>query len=73
MYKVVGLLKRPEGMQMEDFRRWRLEVHAPSHSLSCGSLPHPRWGDSRRCGYLLSSLWEKPTYQMCMPMQVYWR
>lgn len=29
MYKVVGLLKRPEGMQMDDFRRWWLEVHAP--------------------------------------------
>lgn len=29
MYKVVGLLKRPEGMEMEDFRRWWLEVHAP--------------------------------------------
>lgn len=29
MYKVVGLLKRPEGVQMEDFRRWWLEAHAP--------------------------------------------
>ena len=29
MYKVVGLLKRPDGMDMEDFRRWWLEVHAP--------------------------------------------
>ena len=29
IYKVVGLLKRPEGMAMADFRLWWLEVHAP--------------------------------------------
>ena len=29
MYKVIGILKRPEGMAMEDFRRWWLEEHAP--------------------------------------------
>jgi uncharacterized protein (TIGR02118 family) len=28
MYKVVGLLKRPEGMEIEDFHRWWLEEHA---------------------------------------------
>jgi uncharacterized protein (TIGR02118 family) len=25
----IGLLKRPEGMSVEEFRRWWLEVHAP--------------------------------------------
>ncbi len=29
MYKVIGILKRPEGMNIEDFRRWWLEEHAP--------------------------------------------
>ncbi len=29
MYKVIGILKRPEGMHIEDFRRWWLEEHAP--------------------------------------------
>ncbi|NNL84024.1 MAG: EthD domain-containing protein [Myxococcales bacterium] len=28
MYKVVGLLKRPEGVEIEDFHRWWLEEHA---------------------------------------------
>ena len=29
MWKVIGLLKRPDGMGMEDFRTWWLEEHAP--------------------------------------------
>lgn len=29
MYKVIGILKRPEGMHIEDFRRWWIEEHAP--------------------------------------------
>ena len=29
MFKVVGLLKRPEGMNMEEFKTWWLEEHAP--------------------------------------------
>lgn len=29
MYKVLGLLKRPEGMTVEEFRGWWLEEHAP--------------------------------------------
>lgn len=29
MYKVIGILKRPDGMAFEDFRRWWLEEHAP--------------------------------------------
>ena len=29
MYKVIGILKRPEGMDIGDFRRWWLEEHAP--------------------------------------------
>jgi uncharacterized protein (TIGR02118 family) len=29
MYKIVGILKRPEGMDFEEFKRWWLTVHAP--------------------------------------------
>lgn len=29
MHKVIGILKRPEGMDIGDFRRWWLEEHAP--------------------------------------------
>ncbi|MEM7468782.1 MAG: EthD family reductase [Pseudomonadota bacterium] len=29
MYKLIGLLKRPEGMDMDDFRQWWLTVHVP--------------------------------------------
>lgn len=29
MLKVVSLLKRKEGMNLEDFRRWALEEHPP--------------------------------------------
>ncbi len=29
MYKVMGILKRPHGMSMPDFRKWWLEEHAP--------------------------------------------
>jgi len=29
VYKVIGILKRPEGMAFDDFRRWWLEEHAP--------------------------------------------
>lgn len=29
MYKVIGILKRPDGMAFEDFRRWWLDEHAP--------------------------------------------
>ena len=29
VYKVLGLLKRPEGMAMDEFRRWWLEEHTP--------------------------------------------
>lgn len=29
MYKVIGILKRPEGMAFDDFCRWWLEEHAP--------------------------------------------
>jgi len=28
MYKLIGLLKRPEGMSLEDFHRWWLTEHA---------------------------------------------
>ena len=28
MYKLMGILKRPEGMEMDAFRRWWLEEHA---------------------------------------------
>ncbi len=28
-YKVLGILKRPDGMAFEQFRRWWLEVHVP--------------------------------------------
>lgn len=28
MYKLVGLLKRPDGMAMDDFRQWWLTEHA---------------------------------------------
>lgn len=28
MYKVIGILKRPEGMDIDSFRRWWLEEHA---------------------------------------------
>lgn len=29
MYKVVGLIKRPEGMEFEAFKTWWLTEHAP--------------------------------------------
>ena len=29
MYKLVGLLKRPDGMGMGEFRDWWLNVHVP--------------------------------------------
>ena len=29
MYKVVGLIKRPEGMDFEKFKQWWLTEHAP--------------------------------------------
>lgn len=29
MFKIVGLLKRPDGMSMDKFRTWWLEEHAP--------------------------------------------
>lgn len=28
MYKVIGILKRPEGMSLEAFRKWWLQEHA---------------------------------------------
>lgn len=28
MYKLIGLLKRPEGMSLEDFHRWWLAEHS---------------------------------------------
>jgi len=28
MYKLIGLLKRPEGMSLEDFQRWWLTEHS---------------------------------------------
>ena len=28
MYKVVGIIKRPEGMDFEEFKRWWLQEHA---------------------------------------------
>ena len=29
MYKLIGLLKRPDGMDMDEFRDWWLNVHVP--------------------------------------------
>jgi uncharacterized protein (TIGR02118 family) len=29
MFKVVSLMKRPEGVSLEEFRKWALEDHAP--------------------------------------------
>lgn len=29
MYKVIGIIKRPAGMDMESFRQWWLTEHAP--------------------------------------------
>lgn len=29
MFKVIGILKRPEGTSFEDFRRWWFSEHAP--------------------------------------------
>ena len=29
MYKIIGILKRPNGMDMDDFRTWWLEEHVP--------------------------------------------
>ena len=29
MFKVMGILKRPEGMDFEEFKRWWLTEHAP--------------------------------------------
>ncbi len=29
MFKVIGILKRPEGTSFEDFRRWWFPEHAP--------------------------------------------
>jgi uncharacterized protein (TIGR02118 family) len=29
MYKIVGILKRPDGMEFEEFKRWWLTEHAP--------------------------------------------
>ena len=29
MFKVIGILKRPEGTSFEEFRRWWFEEHAP--------------------------------------------
>jgi uncharacterized protein (TIGR02118 family) len=28
-YKVIGILKRPDGMTFEQFKKWWLEVHVP--------------------------------------------
>jgi uncharacterized protein (TIGR02118 family) len=28
MYKIIGILKRPEGVSMEDFRSWWLQEHS---------------------------------------------
>ena len=29
MYKIIGILKRPEGMPFEEFKKWWLQEHAP--------------------------------------------
>ena len=29
MYKIIGILKRPSGMEFEDFKQWWLTEHAP--------------------------------------------
>ena len=29
MYKLMGIIKRPEGMDFEDFKSWWLNEHAP--------------------------------------------
>ena len=29
MFKVIGMIKRPTGMDFEDFRKWWLTEHAP--------------------------------------------
>lgn len=29
MYKIIGILKRPEGMEFEAFKQWWLTEHAP--------------------------------------------
>lgn len=37
MYKVVGIVERPEGVPPDDLRRWRLEEHTPEVKPDGGS------------------------------------